>query len=602
MDEKWILLNKKADFYGLAERFHIDPVIARVIRNRDIITESEFARYLDAKAELYDPCLMKDMKKGVALVREAIMNRQPIRIISDYDVDGIMSNYILYQALRRCKAKVDYRIPDRVIDGYGMNENMVREAYDAGIRVLLTCDNGISALLPIAYAKNLGMTVVVTDHHDIPFEYDEKGAKEYIQSVADAVIDPKQVDCKYPFKHLCGAGVAYKFVQVLYQDCGIDVIEAEQFLEFVAMATVCDVMELTDENRILVRRGLEELNRTGNFGLRALIKVNELEMHKVQAYHLGYVLGPCINAAGRLETARLSLELLLEEKYDSAFKQAARLRELNNERKELTQKGVAAAIEQVETTTLIGDRVLVIYLPNTHESLAGIIAGRVRDRYYRPTLILTDSKEELLKGSGRSIDGYHMYEALTECKELLVKYGGHSMAAGFSIQAKDLEYFRHKLNVLCELTDEDLTPKLYIDVPMPIDYIHFELIEQLDLLEPFGKGNEKPLFAQKGLRVLSARIMGRNANLLKLELESENGARMEGIYFEVEEFMANIKRWFGEAEWDQMMKGWLNNVVLDIAYYPSINEFNGIRALQVVIKSYLPHQSESGEMFDFSRE
>lgn len=602
MNEKWILLNKKADFYGLAERFHIDPVIARVIRNRDIITEPEFARYLDTKAELYDPCLMKDMEKGVALIREAITNRQPIRIISDYDVDGIMSNYILYQALRRCNAKVDYRIPDRMVDGYGMNENMVREAYHAGIKVILTCDNGISALLPIAYAKNLGMTVVVTDHHDIPFEYDEEGAKEYIQSVADAVIDPKQTDCQYPFKHLCGAGVAYKFVQALYQACDIDVIETEQFLEFVAMATVCDVMELTDENRILVRRGLEELNRTGNYGLRALIKVNELGNRKLQAYHIGFVLGPCINATGRLETARLSLDLLLEGNYNLALKRAARLKELNDERKELTRKGVEAAIAQVEATTLMEDRVLVIYLPDTHESLAGIIAGRVRDRYYRPTLILTDSEEEVLKGSGRSIDGYHMYEALTECKDLMVKYGGHSMAAGFSIQAKDMEYFRHKLNVLCELTEEELMPKLYIDVPMPIDYIHFELIEQLDLLEPFGKGNEKPLFAQKGLKVHSARIMGRNANLLKLELESAEGARMEGIYYEVQEFMANIKRWFGEAEWDQMMKGWLNNVVLDVVYYPSINEFNGMRALQIVIKSYLPHRSESCEMFDFSGE
>ncbi len=602
MNEKWILLNKKADFYGLTERFHIDPVIARVIRNRDIITEPEFARYLDTKAELYDPCLMKDMEKGVALIREAITNRQPIRIISDYDVDGIMSNYILYQALRRCNAKVDYRIPDRMVDGYGMNENMVREAYHAGIKVILTCDNGISALLPIAYAKNLGMTVVVTDHHDIPFEYDEEGAKEYIQSVADAVIDPKQTDCQYPFKHLCGAGVAYKFVQALYQACDIDVIETEQFLEFVAMATVCDVMELTDENRILVRRGLEELNRTGNYGLRALIKVNELGNRKLQAYHIGFVLGPCINATGRLETARLSLDLLLEGNYNLALKRAARLKELNDERKELTRKGVEAAIAQVEATTLMEDRVLVIYLPDTHESLAGIIAGRVRDRYYRPTLILTDSEEEVLKGSGRSIDGYHMYEALTECKDLMVKYGGHSMAAGFSIQAKDLEYFRHKLNVLCELTEEELMPKLYIDVPMPIDYIHFELIEQLDLLEPFGKGNEKPLFAQKGLKVHSARIMGRNANLLKLELESAEGARMEGIYYEVQEFMANIKRWFGEAEWDQMMKGWLNNVVLDVVYYPSINEFNGMRALQIVIKSYLPHRSESCEMFDFSGE
>lgn len=596
MNEKWIVLNKKADFYQLAEQFHIDPVIARVIRNRGMITPEDFEGYLGSAGKLYDPHLMKDMEKGVALIKDAITRQEQIRIISDYDVDGIMSNYILYKALKRCNAKVDYRVPDRIADGYGMNEGMVREAYDAGVRVLLTCDNGISALLPIAYAKNLGMTVVVTDHHDVPFEYDEDGKKEYIQSVADAVIDPKQPECKYPFKELCGAGVAYKFVQMLYEACGIGAVEAEAFIEFVAIATVCDVMSLIDENRTLVRRGLEELNRTGNYGLRALMKVNDLGAQKVKSYHLGFVLGPCINATGRLENARLALELLLEENYDQALKQAERLKELNNERKEMTQRGIDAAIKQVETTTLAEDKVLVIYLPDTHESLAGIIAGRVRERFYRPTLILTDSEDGMLKGSGRSIEGYHMYDALTECKDLLVKYGGHPMAAGFSIQAKDLEYFRHKLNLLCDLTEDDLIPKLYIDVPMPIDYIHFDLIEQLELLEPFGKGNEKPVFAQKNLKIRSAKVLGRNANLLKLELESESGARMEGIYFEVEEFLENIKLWFGEAELDQMMKGWLNNVALDIAYYPTTNEFNGMRAMQVIVKSYLPHA------LDFSKE
>ena len=596
MNEKWIVYNKKADFYRLSEQFHIDPVIARVIRNRDIVSPEEFERYLGDDGSLYDPHSMKDMDKGVQLIQNAIIEQKRIRIISDYDVDGIMSNYILYQGLLRCNAKVDYRSPDRITDGYGMNENMVREAHDAGVEVLLTCDNGIAALLPIAYAKNLGMTVVVTDHHDIPFEYDEDGKKEYLQSVADAVIDPKQPDCNYPFKHLCGAGVAYKFIQILYAICGVDVQEAERFIEFVALATICDVVDLRDENRILVKRGLAELNRTGNYGLRALIKVNNLGMHQLQSYHLGFVLGPCINATGRLETAKLAMELLLEEHYDTALERAERLKTLNDERKEMTQTGVAAAIEQVETTTLADDRVLVIYLPNTHESLAGIIAGRIRERYYRPTLIVTDSEGGMLKGSARSIEAYNMHDALTECKDLLTAFGGHPMAAGFSLPAKNLEYFRHKLNVLCELTEEDLTPKLYIDVPMTIDYIHFDLIEQLEQLEPFGKGNEKPLFAQKNLKVLSARVMGRNANLLKLELESENGARMEGIYFEVEAFMENIKAWFGEAEWDQMMKGWLNKVALDIAYYPSINEYNGIRAMQIVIKSYLPHT------LDFSRE
>lgn len=588
MNETWIALNKKADFYALAEKFQIDPVIARVIRNRDVIGEEAFERYLDARVPLYSPRLMKHLEKGVEIIREAIVRQEPIRIISDYDVDGVMSNYILYRALCRCNAKADYRIPDRIADGYGMNENMVKEAYDAGIRVLLTCDNGISAYEAVAYAKQLGMQVVITDHHDIPFKYDDEDHKQYLIPPADAVIDPKQKDCAYPYKHLCGAGVVYKFIQVLYEACGIEVEAAEEFIEFVAMATICDVMELTDENRILVKRGLAEMSRTGNIGLRALIRANELDKKKLQAYHVGFVLGPCINSTGRLQNARLSMELLLTEDYDAAEKQAQYLKQLNDERKEMTVRGVEFAIEQVETTTLADDRVLVLYLPDTHESLAGIIAGRIRERYYRPTIILTDSEPGLLKGSARSIDGYNMYDALTECRELLVKYGGHPMAAGMTLQAKDLEYFRHKLNVLCELTEEDLKPKLYIDVPMPIDYITFELIEQLELLEPFGKGNEKPVFAQKNLKVRSAKVLGRNGNLLKLEFESENGACMEGIYFQVEEFLGNIRSWFGEAECDQMLKGWLNSVVLNVAYYPAINEFNGMRAMEIVVKSYLP--------------
>lgn len=588
MNETWISLNKKADFYALAEKFQIDPVIARVIRNREVIGEEAFERYLDIRASLYSPRLMKHLEKGVEIIREAIVRQEPIRIISDYDVDGVMSNYILYKALLRCNARADYRIPDRIADGYGMNENMVQEAYDAGMKVLLTCDNGISAYDAVAYAKRLGMQVVITDHHDIPFEYDDEDHKQYLIPPADAVIDPKQKDCAYPYKHLCGAGVVYKFVQVLYEACGIEAEAAEEFMEFVAMATICDVMELTDENRILVKRGLAEMSRTGNIGLRALIRANELDKKKQQAYHVGFVLGPCINSTGRLQNARLSMELLLTEDYDAAEKQAQYLKQLNDERKEMTLRGVEFAIEQVETTTLADDRVLVLYLPDTHESLAGIIAGRIRERYYRPTIILTDSEPGLLKGSARSIDGYNMYDALTECRELLVKYGGHPMAAGMTLQAKDLEYFRHKLNVLCELTEEDLKPKLYIDVPMPIDYITFELIEQLELLEPFGKGNEKPVFAQKNLKVRSAKVLGRNGNLLKLAFESENGACMEGIYFQVEEFLENIRSWFGEAECDQMLKGWLNNVTLNVAYYPAINEFNGMRAMEIVVKSYLP--------------
>lgn len=587
-----MIYSKKADFQALAERFQIDPVVARIIRNRDYETEEEFDHYLNAKRDIYDARLMKDMEKGTRIIKESIDRKDKIRIISDYDVDGVMSNYILYQGLVKCGADVDYRIPDRIADGYGMNETMVKEAYDSGIRTIITCDNGIAALLPIAYAKNLGMTVVVTDHHDVPFEYDEDGHKEYTLSPADAVIDPKQEECKYPFKQLCGAGVAYKFMQVLYPMFGIEAAETEKFIEFVAIATICDVMDLRDENRALVRWGLEELVRTGNLGLRALIRINDLGDKKIQSYHVGFILGPCINSTGRLENARQALELLFEPNYDRALERAAALKTLNETRKTMTEQAVNDAILQIEESTLIDDRVLVVYLPGVHESLAGIIAGRIRERYYRPTLIITDSEEGELKGSGRSIEEYNMFEALTECKDLLTKFGGHPMAAGFSMKAWDLDYLRHKLNLLCELSDEDLTPKINIDVEMPIDYIRFDLIEQLNLLEPFGKGNEKPAFAQKNLKVQSARIMGKNGNLLKLQLENESGAKIEGIYFQVDEFMDNIKEWFGETEWDQMMKGWLNRVKLDVVYYPSVNEFNGMRALQIVIKSYRPSKTD----------
>ncbi|MBQ8983861.1 MAG: single-stranded-DNA-specific exonuclease RecJ [Lachnospiraceae bacterium] len=592
MKEQWMIYSKKADFQALAEQFQIDPVVARVIRNRDYETEEEFDHYLNAKRDIYDARLMKDMEKGTRIIKDSIDRKDKIRIISDYDVDGVMSNYILYQGLIKCGADVDYRIPDRIADGYGMNEAMVREAYDSGIHTIITCDNGIAALLPIAYAKNLGMTVVVTDHHDVPFEYDEDGHKEYILSSADAVIDPKQEECKYPFKQLCGAGVAYKFMQVLYPLFGIESAETEKFIEFVAVATICDVMDLRDENRALVRWGLEELVRTGNLGLRALIRINDLGDKKIQSYHVGFILGPCINSTGRLENARQALELLFEQNYDRALERAAELKALNETRKTMTEQGTNDAIRQIEESTLIDDRVLVVYLPGVHESLAGIIAGRIRERYYRPTLIITDSEDGELKGSGRSVEEYNMFEALTECKDLLTKFGGHPMAAGFSLQARDLDYLRHKLNLLCELSDEDLTPKINIDVEMPIDYIRFDLIEQLNLLEPYGKGNEKPAFAQKNLKVQSARIMGKNGNLLKLQLENESGAKIEGIYFQVDEFMDNIKEWFGETEWDQMMKGWLNRVKLDVIYYPSVNEFNGMRALQIVIKSYRPSKTE----------
>ncbi len=586
MEEQWILYTKKADFGALATRFQIDPVIARVIRNRDVATEEEYAAYLGETSALHDPHLFKDMDRGVALIKEAIDGGKKIRIICDYDVDGIMSNFILFEGLKAVGANVDYRIPDRVVDGYGMNEEMVREAHDAGVEVLITCDNGIAALLPIAYAKNLGMTVVVTDHHEVPFEYSDEGDKEYQISTADAVIDPKQEDCPYPYKQICGAMVVYKFLQVLYPLCGKEAEEVNRFVEMVAMATICDVMPLLDENRTMVKWGLQELNRTWNYGLRALIRSKELELGQVQSYHVGFVLGPCINASGRLESAMLAMDLLLEQNYDHALELASRIVALNEERKELTEKAVASAIEQVNTTTLATDRVLIIYLADTHESIAGIVAGRVKEHFYRPTIILTDSEDGMLKGSGRSIEAYNIHEALTECQDLLVKFGGHPMAAGLSLKAINLDVFRHQMNILCDLTEEEMRQKVYIDVEMPFGYVSFPLISQLSLLEPCGNGNSKAHFAQRNVRVKSARVMGKNQNVLKLRLEGEDGATLDGIYFRPQDFLDRIREWYGEEQCDMMLRGWLNNVRIDVVYYPQINEFNGTRSMQIKLEYY----------------
>lgn len=590
MEYRWMMYSKKADFNQISEQFHIDPVLARIIRNREVTGEEAIQEYLQPDiGYLYSPWYLKDMEEAVGIILDKILLSHKIRIISDYDVDGVMSNYILYKGLLRAGADVDYEIPDRVQDGYGMNEAMIDRAQEAGINTIITCDNGIAASSAIQHAKELGLTVIVTDHHEVPFE-EIDGEKQYILPDADAVVDPKRGDCNYPLPEICGAAVAYKLIEGVYERKGIDKQELYPLLEFVAMATICDVMPLLDENRCFVKLGLDMLNHTTNEGMKALLVVNDLQDKFISEHQVGFVLGPCINATGRLDSAMLSMQLLLTEEKSEAMELARQLYELNEERKALTLEYTEKAYALVEQNGMQQDRVLVIYLENCHESIAGIIAGRVRERYYRPVLVLCDADEDMVKGSGRSIEEYHMYDALNACQEYLVKFGGHAMAAGFSLMKENIEILRQALNEQCPLAAEEMLPTIMVDVPMPIDYISFDFVSQLELLKPFGKANEKPLFAQTQLKVLSAKVLGKNANVLKLTFESASGTRMEGVYFEVDAFLEDIKKWFGADECDQMLHGWLNTVVLDVAYYPTINEFNGMQTLQLNVKYYRKHE------------
>ena len=485
MKETWVVAAKKADFQGIGQRFGIDPVVARVIRNRELTEDAQIEKYLyGTKEDLYDPHLLKDVQLGADLIRQKIKEKKAIRIIGDYDIDGVQSTYILLKALRRCGAKVDVVIPDRMKDGYGINEHLISQAKEQGIDTILTCDNGISAIAPIHQAKALGMTVVVTDHHDIPYQ-EENGKIQYLSTGADAVINPKQPDCAYPFSGLCGAGVAFKFVQVLYETMGIPRAEADIFIENAGFATVGDVMDLQDENRILVKLGLKMLNETKNLGMKALILQNALTPGEIKAYHIGFKIGPCLNASGRLDTARRSLRLLLCEDLVEAASLAAELTKLNEERKDMTLLAVQEAKEQIVSCGMEQDDVLVVYLPECHESLAGIVAGRLREAYHRPALVITKA-EQGAKGSGRSIECYSMYEELNRCRDLFTNFGGHPMAAGFSLPEENIEPLRRQLNENSPLTAEDLIPKIRIDVPMPVDYVTKELVRQMELLEPFG--------------------------------------------------------------------------------------------------------------------
>ena len=568
--EKWMVYNKKADFQKIGSEFGIDPVIARLIRNRDIQDMKEIRSYLyGTLAEIPSPWKMKDMERAVQILQKKITQKKKIRIIGDYDIDGVIATCILLKGLKRLNANVDTYIPDRVKDGYGMHEQLIDKALEDGIDTILTCDNGIAAAAEIEYAKKEGLTVIVTDHHDIPFRDTEDG-RIWIIPKADAVVNPKQNDCLYPNKNICGAVVAWKLIWALYERLGIDSDEIWDFLELAAIATVGDVMDLQGENRIIVKEGLKKLSSTSFEGLKALICVNNLEGAEITAYHVGFVVGPCINASGRLDTAARSLELLLADNMEDAMKLADDLYDLNQSRKAMTEQGKEQAIQSIEENNLGKDRVLVVYLPDCHESLAGIIAGRIREAYNKPVFVLTKGADGV-KGSGRSIEAYSMYEELVKCSDLLTQFGGHPMAAGLSMEEKNVELFRRRLNDNCTLTEQDLIPKIMIDVPMPISYLSKKLTEQLKVLEPFGKGNSKPLFAQKNLRAVGIRVFGRNRNVAKMLLIDENGIKMDAVYFgEAQEFVDFVQA----------------HDTISVTYYPEINVFQGRENLQVVIKNY----------------
>lgn len=569
--EKWFLTRKGADFQGISQRFHISPILARLIRNRDIVGDEAIDLYLNGTiAELYDGILMKDMDVAVSILQEKIREGKDIRIIGDYDIDGINATYIILRGLRELGARVSTDIPDRVKDGYGLNQNLIDRAVEDDVDTIITCDNGIAAKEEIAYAKRLGMTVIVTDHHEIPYEETAEGIR-YQLPAADAVVDPKRHDCEYPFPNLCGAAVAYKLVETLFNVEGRDVEDIDDLMENVAIATVGDVMDLVGENRIFVKQGLEMLKRTSNKGLKALIECTQIPVERLSAYHIGFVLGPCLNASGRLDTAKRALELLNAETKKDAEILAGDLKALNDSRKDMTAQAVEEAIELVEQTEIGKDRVLVIYLPKCHESLAGIVAGRIREKYYKPVFVLTDA-EDGVKGSGRSIESYHMYEEMNRCKELFLKFGGHKLAAGLSLTRENVEVFRKRMNENCRLTEDDLCEKVSIDMQLPFAYVNEALVNELECLEPFGKGNPKPVFAEREVMVHQMKILGKNQNVLKMIVSDAQGTKIEGLYFgEVKACMDRISQ---------------KNGKIHVTYYPDINEYMGRKTPQIIIQNY----------------
>lgn len=566
--ERWVLLRKGADYALISQKFHISPRLACLIRNREIIGDESMDRYLNGSlSDLHDGMLMKGMNKAVDILREKISENRKIRVIGDYDIDGVNATYILLEGLERLGADVDSDIPDRIADGYGLNVQLIERAYRDGIDTIITCDNGIAAAEEIAYGTRLGMTVIVTDHHEVPYEEGEEG-KKYILPPADAVIDPKQPGCMYPFQGICGAAVAYKLTEALWESMGKESEDLDDLIENVAIATIGDVMDLVDENRIFVKEGLQMLRRTSNLGLEALIACTGLSGRPISAYHIGFVIGPCLNAGGRLDTAKRALALLTAKTKKEADILAGDLKALNDSRKEMTETAVQKAKSLIESTDLENDRVLVLYLPDCHESLAGIVAGRIREQYYKPVFVLTDGKEDV-KGSGRSIEAYSMYEELNGCRDLLLRYGGHRQAAGVTLKKENLSAFRKLLNERCRLNDLDLTQKVVIDMEMPFSSVTEEFIYELKLLEPYGKANTKPVFVARNIKLSHMRIVGKNRNVLKMYAEDGNGTHIEAVYFGDVETLMEYK-----------------NQRLSITYYPELNEYMGKTTPQIVITHY----------------
>lgn len=584
--EKWIEIRKGGNFMEMAKKYGIDPLIARIIRNRDIIDEKEITEYLyGGKEALHNPHLLKDVDKAAGIIAEGIAEKKAMRIIGDYDIDGVNATYILLDGIRRCGGNVDAAIPDRMKDGYGINEHLIEQALSDGNELLITCDNGIAAINEINFAKEKGMTVVVTDHHEIPYRNTEQG-KEFLRSKADAIVNPKQADCPYPCKGICGAVVAWKLVQVLYERMDIPVEEADIFIENAGFATVGDVMDLTGENRILVKLGLKALEHTKNPGMKALIAKNKLSDKPLSAYHIGFVLGPCINASGRLDTAKRSLELLLERDEVKASALAGELVELNESRKYMTQQETQKALEQIEKEGREKDKVLVVYLPECHESLAGIIAGRIREAYQRPVFVLTRG-EEGVKGSGRSIEAYSMFDKMTEVAELFTKYGGHPMAAGLSMREEDIDKLREQLNQKAELSEEDMAEVVRLDAVLPMSYFTVDTIRQLSVLEPCGKSNTKPVFADRNIKITRAGIVGVNRNVLKLHLLDSKGNPVAGVYFgEVEKFLTFLSEKFGSEEVDAAMHGKENIIQFAAVYEPAVDTYSGRESVQAIIRRF----------------
>ncbi len=592
---KWMVSAKKADFKGIAQRFGIDPVIARIIRNRDVEGEEAIEKFLHGTtADLYDPSLLRDAEKAAHILVERTVEKSKIRVIGDYDIDGVCATYILTAVLERCGALVDAVIPHRITDGYGLNDRLIEEAKAAGIDTILTCDNGIAALPQIAFAKEFGMTVIVTDHHEVPYEVQADGSRRETLPAADAVVDPKREGCPYPDKGICGAVTAYKLMELYLRRMSRKGVLSEdeaaaflaELLAFAGFATVGDVMELVDENRILVRYGLRRIEQSANPGMRALLAVNELTEKRLTGYHVGFVLGPCLNATGRLDTAARALAMFRTQDEGEALTIAGELKALNDSRKEMTLQGTEQAIEMIEGTAIKEDLVLVIFLPDCHESLAGIIAGRIRERYHKPVFVLTRA-EEGVKGSGRSIEAYHMYDKMSECKELFTKYGGHKMAAGVSMPEENVETFRAFLNEHSGLAAEDLVEVIHIDVPMPMSYVTPELVRQIALLEPFGNGNPKPVFAQKGIRVRRGRILGKNSNVGKYRIADEEGREYDMMYFgDLERWHAFLAEHFGQEELDRLYGAGSSAIVVSVIYYPDINVYRGVESLQMVMQGY----------------